>query len=207
MNPELSSNSEKEDQQVEAYWKHKEIKSCAKLVNKCSSKFIPTNHKVTLLQSVADITLNSLPDDVLVFEMIPEVIYSKKLYGQGKDLWTPENINTYLEDLTKIMHPNLMKKSRKEKFYVKDIEQNENDTYRELKSYYNIYKCCKESYITLEQKEHIYSTLSDIMLESCPKNVKIFKIYNEIFSKRDIGRGETWDILDYKKYIKDIAKK
>lgn len=202
---EIKANQISEKERSDAYWKHKEIKSYCKLVRKCRNRAIPPESRKKLYQVLCQMIHTTLPNQVQIFELIPDKIYSVKNV-EDDDIWTMYNVDKYMQELTGIMHPNAKNSGKRkamffEDDFVGDLELNEIE---KLKAYAKIFKIANGTYIPSEKKEYLYQNLGEIIMESCPKNVKEFVLDENLSIQRNIQEGESWCIDDFKEYIKEL---
>ncbi len=193
----------------EADNRYRNLKKYFKVLEICNNRFIPNSTRTDLFQTISDQILDELPENIRVFELIPDKIYSSRTDKVGnivkQKIWGMKECNEYICNLIKIKNSeqdskiDLLKKYKEKKIFFSD--KYESNKFKELEIYAKIFKACRQSTVN---KEPIYKILAESFLEKCPNNVKSFNLINGITASRDIEDGEDWDTDNIKKYMKDL---
>ncbi len=194
-----------ESENRDAYWKHKEIKSYFKLVQKCQNRAIPAESRKRLYQILCEVIHTTLPSQIKVFELIPNKIYSVK-NGEINNTWTMCNVDEYMQELTNIMHPNLKNKGKNKAMLFEDdlLENFKSEEVNKLRAYAKLLKTANGTYIPSEKREYLYQTLGEVIIENCPENVKEFSLNEKFSVSRDVQDGDSWCLENFKEYIKEF---
>lgn len=118
---------------TESYWKYREMKSFYKLVHKSQNKHIPVETRKRIFQTISDLMIHSLPDDVEILDLFPntEFGYSKK--GEGvKNVWTFKEVNEYMDDLVLERNENVSERSlKRNRFFKRELDKEYKDNEKE----------------------------------------------------------------------------
>lgn len=157
---------ENRESELSSYWKYKEMKNFYKLINKSQNRYIPPEIRKKVFQTISDLMIHYLPDDVNILELFPntEFGYSKK--GElTKKNWTFEEVNEYMDNLVMSKNQNFPEKSlKRNRFFMRELDKTyKKDEKEELRAYNRLLKACRQGCFAKETKEIFYDTIQCIL--------------------------------------------